>query len=312
VVLALAAKRLQRLGLLALTVLRAFCGRALDIVYRGGGNVFTLFSQQKLDGHVTISVRSTVRERTTSTEVLRVLWLDDERIVPESSRCSLEANGFHLSVAVDATSGVAQATQVSFDVIILDLRLGRAWGLDVLGELRAAGVAAPVIVLTAYGESDSAFQAGRLGVAAYHLKPLVGSALIQAIRQAAATIPGRTAADVPPSPRGVEVVMGFLLDNSHTSNRSETASRLAMALADPTVTIFEFLALSTCFRANQEGLILHPAARRATASLAQLSRDDLDARLLQAITIIDDAGVSWRSLRAEKVAATVGTEGGVF
>lgn len=237
---------------------------------------------------------------------LRVLWIDDEASVPESSRLNLEANGVDLTTAPDAATGVAKATQTRCDVIILDLRLGEAWGLDALRDLRSAGVTASVMILTAYGESDSALQAGRLGAVAYHHKPLVGRKLLEAIRDAATPEPAP--APSPPSepPRPGEVVMRFLSDSEHAQSLT---SRLAQALAEPTLSFFEFLALSTCLRMACKGELpsMSAAAKQVIASAAQLRWEDVDDKVRQATAIVEGAGNRWRFLRIDRVAADLDT-----
>lgn len=241
---------------------------------------------------------------------LRLLWIDDEPTVPESCRLNLEANGVDLTTALDAATGVAMASQQRCDVIILDLRLGEAWGLDALQDLRSAGATAPVVILTAYGETDSALQAGRLGVVAYHHKPLVGKKLLQVIRDAAMPEPAPAPRPSSESPRPGEIATRCLNDIGHSSDHELLTSRLAWALADPTLTLFEFLALSTCFRIARQGVSLpvSPAARQLIASAAHLRWEDVDDKVRQVATIIEGVGHRWRSLRIDRVAADLDTD----
>ncbi|MCC5935609.1 MAG: sigma-54-dependent Fis family transcriptional regulator, partial [Balneolales bacterium] len=57
------------------------------------------------------------------------------------------------------------------DLVLLDLRMPRKDGLQVLRELRASGNDVPVVMLTAYGALESAIEATRLGADAYMTKP---------------------------------------------------------------------------------------------------------------------------------------------
>jgi CheY-like chemotaxis protein len=247
---------------------------------------------------------------------LRLLWIDDEPTVPESCRLSLEANGVDLTTALDAATGVAMASQQRYDVIILDLRLGEAWGLDALRDLRSAGVTASVMILTAYGESDSALQAGRLGAVAYHHKPLVGRKLLQAILDAAKPEPAPAPRPSLELPRPGGIVMRILSDSEHSGGTEALTSRLAQALADPTLTFFEFLALLKYFSqvrvvsrdSGRHGENRTVASRRALTSLACLCWEDVDTRVAQAVWATEAAGSQWRSLRADRVATAIGTD----
>ncbi|MCP2936804.1 response regulator, partial [Salmonella enterica subsp. enterica serovar Typhimurium] len=58
------------------------------------------------------------------------------------------------------------------DVVLLDLRLPDGHGLDLLAELNGDNRAAPVVVLTAYGEVEDAVRAMKLGAADYLKKPV--------------------------------------------------------------------------------------------------------------------------------------------
>ena len=241
---------------------------------------------------------------------LRLLWIDDEPAVPESCRLNLEANGVDLAIALDAATGVAMASQQRYDVIILDLRLGESWGLDALQDLRSAGVTAPVMILTAYGETDSALQAGQLGAVAYHHKPLVGRELLQAVRDASKTASAPAPRPSSELPRPGGIVTRFLDDIEHSGADESPADRLAQALADPTLTLFEFLALSTCFRTvrNDVSLSLSAAARQLIASAAQLRWEDVDDKVRQLANVIEGAGDRWRFLRIDTVAADLDTD----
>lgn len=241
---------------------------------------------------------------------LRVLWIDDEASVPESSRLNLEANGVDLAIALDGATGVAMASRHRYDVVILDLRLGRAWGLDALRDLRSAGATASVMILTAYGESDSALQAGRLGAVAYHHKPLVGTKLLQAVRDAAmptlASAPGSSSELPPPA----EIVRGFFSDIEHMPKDDQLRRQLAQALAEPTLTFFEFLALSTSCRMARQGVSvsMSAAAKQVIASAARLRWEDVDDNVRQVVTVIECARHRWRSLRIDRVAADMNTD----
>lgn len=239
---------------------------------------------------------------------MRLLWIDDEPSVPESSRLSLNKHGIHLSVALDAPTGLAMAIGEPPDTIILDLRLGKSWGLDVLRDLRSAGVAAPVMVLTAFAESDSAFQAGRLGVVAFHSKPLVGQQLVHAICDAVAQAPARV--DHPVNARAWIESMISLPGGCDEEN---AVRRCARALTEPALGFCEFLALSRCFHVIQRRHeVLHPYVWRTQcrdlASIAGLGWDDMDDRLRGAEAVVANAGDRWPALRAGDVAKALGTD----
>ncbi|MBS0592211.1 MAG: response regulator transcription factor [Proteobacteria bacterium] len=80
---------------------------------------------------------------------MRVLLVEDDRMIGDSLRESLRAEGYAVDWVRDAEAAVAATGTERFDLLLLDLGLPRAGGLEVLRTLRARGDATPVIVLTA-------------------------------------------------------------------------------------------------------------------------------------------------------------------
>jgi len=70
------------------------------------------------------------------------------------------------------------------DCIILDLRMPRMNGFDLMKTLIAKGIHTPVICITAFDDATSRERARELGAAAYFTKPLDDQALVDAINWA--------------------------------------------------------------------------------------------------------------------------------
>jgi DNA-binding response OmpR family regulator len=79
----------------------------------------------------------------------RVLIVEDEARIASFLEKGLRANGFSTEVTGVAAQAMVLARTGTFDLVILDLGLPDQDGLDVLRALREAGVAVPVIILTA-------------------------------------------------------------------------------------------------------------------------------------------------------------------
>ncbi|GAA1671115.1 response regulator transcription factor [Fodinicola feengrottensis] len=102
---------------------------------------------------------------------MRVLVVEDEVRLAETVRRGLVADGFAVDVEHDGTSGLWAATEVAYDVIVLDIMLPGMNGYRVCQQLRAADVWTPVLMLTAKdGEYDQA-DAFDLGADDYLTKP---------------------------------------------------------------------------------------------------------------------------------------------
>jgi two-component system response regulator PilR (NtrC family) len=102
-----------------------------------------------------------------------VLVADDEAGVRESLAEVLRDAGYVVETAVDGSAALAALDTNDFAVVITDLRMPGADGLDVLRKLREVAPQTVPLVMTAHGSVESAVEALRAGAADYILKPIV-------------------------------------------------------------------------------------------------------------------------------------------
>jgi len=100
----------------------------------------------------------------------RVLVADDEPALVRGLRRQLERGGYAVLEAGDAGLVRAQLAHEP-EVVLLDLRLGQASGLELLGELRERRPDTEIIVMTGYASIDSAVACMRAGAFDYLEKP---------------------------------------------------------------------------------------------------------------------------------------------
>jgi DNA-binding NarL/FixJ family response regulator len=116
-----------------------------------------------------------------------VLLVEDERDTRELLCQAIERAGWRCLVAADAAEALERARTGGFiDVAVTDVVLGgddRA-GLRLLTELRAAGIHAPVIVITAYADVEKVKTALNEGAAHLLEKPFRAPELVDAIARA--------------------------------------------------------------------------------------------------------------------------------
>src|SRR2546421_2941096 len=98
-----------------------------------------------------------------------VLLIDDEPDVLRAVGAYLERTGAEVTKAENAEDGVQAYERVRPDVVILDLHLPDAHGLDVLERLKGQGAA--VILLTGNGDIETAVRAMQLGAEKFLTKP---------------------------------------------------------------------------------------------------------------------------------------------
>src|SRR5450432_2073387 len=99
------------------------------------------------------------------------LVVDDDAGIRQSLRLCLETGGGRAFGVATASGALEAIERSSFDVVLLDLWLGSASGLDLVPELlkRRPGVA--IIVVTAFATLETAVQAMRIGAVDYLPKP---------------------------------------------------------------------------------------------------------------------------------------------
>ncbi len=115
---------------------------------------------------------------------MRLLLIEDDRLLAESLRQQLAQQGYAVDLADNGVDGEFMGDQEPYDIVVLDLGLPKRPGLEVLKNWRNKGSRVPVIVLTsrdAWHERVDGFKAGAddyLGKP-FHLEEL--SARIQAL-----------------------------------------------------------------------------------------------------------------------------------
>ena len=100
-----------------------------------------------------------------------ILIVEDEEALRMTLQDRLRSEGYVVDFAVDGEQGTEKATQLPFDLIILDIMLPRRSGLDVCMDIRRAGLATPILLLTARGQTSEKVVGFKLGADDYVTKP---------------------------------------------------------------------------------------------------------------------------------------------
>jgi DNA-binding response OmpR family regulator len=118
-------------------------------------------------------------------ERVHTLVVDDEAGIRFFLAETLRKAGHTVEVASSGEEALEQLRGISFDLVVLDLKLGgRIDGLRVLEAVRWRWPETIVIILTGHGSLDSAMAAIREGVDGYLLKPIEPKDLRRAIQEA--------------------------------------------------------------------------------------------------------------------------------
>jgi len=119
-----------------------------------------------------------------NSEPSRVLVVDDERSVLMTLEALLKRRGFEVQTANTASAGVQAAKAWSPDIILLDLGLPDADGLEVLRTLRADFPSVQVLILTANDSLSNAIESIKLGAFHFVSKPYAPEELISLMGRA--------------------------------------------------------------------------------------------------------------------------------
>ncbi len=105
-----------------------------------------------------------------------ILIVEDEEALRMALGDRLRSEGYVIDFAVDGEQGMEKATQLPFDLIILDIMLPMRSGLEVCTDIRRAGLATPVIILTARSQTSDKVVGFHLGAESERV-PFPGAAL---------------------------------------------------------------------------------------------------------------------------------------
>ena len=162
----------------------------------------------------------------------RILMIEDDGRLASMVSEDLGRNGLDVSVAGTASEGLARLSREPFDLVLLDLMLPDADGLDVCRRVRASGSGVPVIMLTAKGDPTDRVVGLELGADDYLGKPFDPRELLARIR----AVLRRPSAVAGPAPRvlrfgRLEVDADARVARVDGSERPMTAHQFSLLLA---------------------------------------------------------------------------------
>ncbi|MCL5035363.1 MAG: response regulator [Bacteroidetes bacterium] len=105
---------------------------------------------------------------------MKVLVADDIPMIRKLVEYHLKQIGFDISNAADGVEALMLASNFRYDLILLDIMMPEMDGLEVLRRLRTDSLNknTPIIMMTAYGDSESVKRAVDLGASDFIVKPV--------------------------------------------------------------------------------------------------------------------------------------------
>ncbi len=102
----------------------------------------------------------------------KILVVEDDQYVLESLSLLLTHEGYEVSTANEGQTALQLIKNEPFDLVIVDLKMPKIDGLELLKKIRAVVPDTVVIMMTAYGSIKSAVEAMKLGASDYITKPI--------------------------------------------------------------------------------------------------------------------------------------------
>ena len=116
----------------------------------------------------------------------KIMIIDDEKIVGDMSKFSLEQDGYEVETFLNGESALERLKQEKFSVVITDLKMKEIDGLEILRTVKQLYPGTVVIMITAFANLDVAIEAFRDDVHDFFPKPFKIKDLRESIRKALA------------------------------------------------------------------------------------------------------------------------------
>ncbi len=116
----------------------------------------------------------------------KILLIEDDASIVGGLKKELQVEGYEVAVSERGDDGLAQAKAQPFDVVITDLKMPGLSGLELVEQLHATKPKLPIILMTAFGTTETAIEATKLGAYDYLLKPFDMAELLDLVAKSVA------------------------------------------------------------------------------------------------------------------------------
>jgi two-component system nitrogen regulation response regulator NtrX len=114
----------------------------------------------------------------------KILIVDDEKSIRRTLRDILEYEKYEIEEAEDGEIGLQKIEKGNYDVIILDVKMPKKDGIEVLAAMQEKGIDTPVVVLSGHGNIETAVEAVKKGAFDFIPKPPDLNRLLITVRNA--------------------------------------------------------------------------------------------------------------------------------
>lgn len=114
----------------------------------------------------------------------RIMVIDDEKIVGDMAKLSLEQDGYSVETFLNAEPALKRLQEEQFDVVVTDYKMKGIDGMEVLRTVKDRYPKTQVIMITAFANLDAAIEALRRDVHDFFPKPVKIKELKASIKRA--------------------------------------------------------------------------------------------------------------------------------
>lgn len=113
-----------------------------------------------------------------------ILIVDDEKSIRKTLREILEYESYQVDEAVDGQEVMNKLKDTQYDAILLDIKMPKLDGMDVLTKMQELAIDTPVIMVSGHGTIDTAVEAVKKGAYDFVPKPMDLNRLLISLRNA--------------------------------------------------------------------------------------------------------------------------------
>lgn len=119
----------------------------------------------------------------TTTKRLRILVLDDEPIVCKRLKPAFQKAGYEVETFTDSAQALARLHETRFDIVVTDLKMEGADGMQVLSSALEASPSTRVIVITGFATLETAKESFRKGAFDFVAKPFKLGDIVECVKR---------------------------------------------------------------------------------------------------------------------------------
>jgi CheY-like chemotaxis protein/anti-sigma regulatory factor (Ser/Thr protein kinase) len=137
----------------------------------GKGTLFAFTIPFESDLNKTTEIINNIQVDMSSSQIYRVLVVDDNLINQLVTKKTIEKNNFICTVVGDGYAALEMVEKEIFDVILMDINMPLMNGFEATRRIRHKGIKTPVVALTAYDKSEITEEAISSGINDIVIKP---------------------------------------------------------------------------------------------------------------------------------------------